>query len=131
MGRFDDKNTPETALDDPMDVLRLLYARGHRTGACLRTPPGQPAFVEREYMGGAYDMQVQGRDTWYVTRKAIMHLEDNGWLNAGREHWGWTDRNERYLTPRGEEALWDRVGQVNRLETVLRFFSGHPEPEPE
>lgn len=121
-------NTPETPLTQPHEVLLRLH-EDYRVGAYVSTLPHEPPRVEREFAGGAYDMELVGRWTWYITPEVVRHLEDHGWLDSGDPQGGWTNRFKRRLSRRGEEALWDFVRQANAMiDGLTSMYKPPPDP---
>lgn len=133
---FRDMNTPETPLTDPIDVL-LKLEENYRSSASLFThgSPRRPDIreddlprVEREFFGGHYNPLI-GRHTYYVSREAVLKLEDLGALEAVELWNGDHDYHERKASQCGKSLLWEHVGYVNRtVEGILALYAPPIDP---
>lgn len=122
------KNEAENPITDPYEALILLKPGFWRTSAALLTgrragPAATPVIVQ-EHGGGAYDMEVVGRDTWHVSPTVVAWLEEHGCLDSGRKHWGYTDRHERQISDQGRQVLFDRAKLIaDRMQDVVTLVT--------
>lgn len=127
-----EKNTPETALDDEHEALRILGDRSHRHGAylCLNysmrdSGVGSVRFhdlykgprIVVQYLGGWADMEVRSERVTYVTERVVSIFRD--WTR-GTLHWGYTDEYQRHISEHGERVLHDLANAAWALGVGLQ-----------
>ncbi len=134
-----ERNTPDTAIDDEHEALRLLADRSSRHGAylCLnyrRAAAGggsvrlrdlyKGARIVVQHLGGYGGMEVRSEHITYVTERVVTLLAERGWTR-GTPSWGYTDDYERHLTSYGEDA-YAHIGRSvgEGLDALLRLYGG-------
>lgn len=80
--------------------------------------------IERDSVGGAYDMEIVARRVWYVSKQAAQQLMDQGWVDDGIPKWGYTDSSQRQITERGIEQWFRFVDAcADAIEAFVRLGS--------
>ena len=111
-------NTRATEITNAQEALGRLFCSRFGAANCYALLISKPKFrgddaprIERDAVGGAYDMEVVRRRVWYVSKAVARELVDRQWVNAGLPEWGRTDANQRRITDSGVEE-WFRFADA-------------------
>ena len=127
--RHREKNTRETEITNAQEALGRLFCSRFGAADCYALLISKPKFrgdnaprIERNAVGGAYDMEVVSRRVWYVSNAVARELIDRRWVNAGLPEWGRTDANQRRITDSGVKEWLRFAGAcADEIETFARW----------
>lgn len=116
------ENTRETEITSAQEALGRLFCSRFGAANCYALLVPEPRFrgdehapyIERDAVGGAYDMEITCRRIWYVSKAVARELIDRRWV-------GYTDRFHRQITNEGVKE-WFRFCDacVDAIESFAR-----------
>ncbi len=129
--RVREENTRETEIDSAEQALGRLFCSRFGAANCYALLISEPQYIgddapriERDSVGGAYDMEIVARRVWYVSKQVAGELIDQGWVDGGILKWGYTDRTQRRITDRGTEQWFRFVDAcADSIEAFVRLGS--------
>lgn len=108
--RVEKHNTRETEITSVHEALGRLFCSRFGAANCYALLISKPQFrgddaprIERDAVGGAYDMEITRRRVWYVSAEVSRLLIERCFVDRGLPRWGYTDSNQRRITSAGEQ----------------------------